>query len=341
MSDDPGMGHEVLSSRGDDGPTPASSGSWTDGPVEFVELDDGDPVTPAPPAPAGPAGVAWRSQGVRLVAVAVGAAVLSGALVQKHASDERGRESASVLAASASVSELRTDPRNGADVIIQLTARVQNYGPAPVRVEPGGDDGRTVGAGPDGVRVVPAGGALVVPVSLVVRCGAGAAPPPESVALTTTDGRAHEVPLLYGFTPSVTEHACPDTVGGAGGIDVSGVMTGTLQRPILRLISRSPRPVLVRLEGGGPSSPDQPFPAVRITTSPRLPLRLPARGRADVVLQLTPDGCVRDVDTLKPLNTMMLTASADAPDELMSLEVEGFAALVGAAVARACATADS
>ena len=335
-----GMGHEVLSSRGDAGPAPGAAGRGAVVPAEVVELDD---VATAPDVPAPAPGRAswWRTRVVQLLAVAVAAAWLGGALVQQRAADERAREVSSTLAASATVIEMSDPPRSGSDpdvdVVMFLTARVRNYGPAPVSVdEIRGAGGRTVGKDLRGQRTVPAGGSLLIPVQLRVPCGAGAEPPLESVSLTTEDGRAHEVPLTYPYESSSVEGFCPELRGEGDVIDVSAVLTGTTDRPVLRVISRSSRPVTLELGGFGSFDPDQPYPALRMSTRPRLPLRLAPGGRADIVLQLTSEVCVRDVTLLRPASVVMLRASA-ADGDATSVELTGLDALAGAAAARACA----
>ncbi|HEX8498881.1 MAG TPA: hypothetical protein VF661_16900 [Actinomycetales bacterium] len=333
------MGHEVLSSHGETDLARSASEQRGGAALEVVELDDVDTAPPAPSsAPPTAPRRPWRRQVAQLGAVAVVAGVLGGALVQERAEDERAREQASTLAASVVVTELSQGPWERSDVRIQMTARVQNLGPAPVRVDPSPQiDGRSVGAGPDGSRMVPAGGALEVPVDLYVRCGARGLPPTESVSLTTADGRAHEVPLQYPFSSSPTRGACPGQ-GPSATDDVTAVLTGTTQGPVLRVVNRTLRPLLVRLEGGGNATPAQPFPTVRLTTRPQLPLVLGVGGRTDIALQLDSDVCVRDVELLRPVGTAVLAFRSEDGSYRSSRPIEGLEALVGAAAARACAT---
>ena len=339
------MGYEVLD----------SSGRATDLPVDarpprvdVLDLDLEPGVTPAdePPAlaqqvrhwltEAGPLLTAASSTGRRTLRVVAGSllvgAVLSGVAI--HANDDRTARLAqrSVVAVDVSGTDLTIS--NGTDsATIVTTARVTNYGPAPIQVVTGTSrTGLVVAASGNAATTVPAGARGTISTTLVVDCAAATLVPVPILQVRTSDGLRHEVPLelgAFGSTP-LREAVC----GGSQRQDVDVSVTGSLDRPVLRLTNRSAEDQTVTVNRVL-SSDVGGRPLVTASTVPAGPLVVPANGHRDVRVVVRIARCLRDVTALTGVGYLAFDVTPTAGGPLVSSGADA-SPLVGEALARAC-----
>ena len=355
------MGYEVLD----------SSGRATDGPagarpphLDVLDLDLGLDAGIAPrddqPEPWGPQARRWLAAaaatggravvaGVRAVAAApltvrrtlavVTSSLLVGGLVgaavmHRHDDGAGRRAQRAVLAVDASGTDVNVS--TGPDTVAIInTVRVTNHGPLPVRVVTGTSrTGLVVAATGTTDVAVPAGARGTVTATFVVDCQAATLVPVPVLQVRTADGRRHDVPLeigVFGGTP-VREAVCEGSQGR--GVDAS--LSGSVQRPVLRLTNPGAHDQRVTLPSVLMSDADG-RPLVTATTVPAGPLVVPGRGLRDVRLTVRVARCPREVAALTGIGYLSLdVAPTDGGAPTTGGQGVDLGPLVGVALARAC-----
>jgi len=117
--------------------------------------------------------------------------------------------------------------------------------------------------------------------------------------------------------------------------DLSATLIGSITRPLLRLTNNSDttRGFVLKSDQG----PDLTVlgPLISITTLPETPVDVPAGRSVDLRLLVTARDCPRDLSAFSGMYlTVQQTGRTDFANSAVGVDV---AALVGAAVAKACA----
>lgn len=340
------MGYEVLDSFGratelpDDARPPHA---------DVLDLDDGAARADEKPAlapqvrrwltEAGPLLAAASSTARRTLRVVTGSllvgAILSGVAI--HANDERTARRADRAALAVDV--LGTDPSvatSSDSATIVTTARVTNHGPAPIQVVTGtsrtGLVVASIGTEAATGTTVPPGARGTVKATLAVDCGATTLVPVPILQVRTADGRSHDVPIelgAFGSTP-LREAVC----GGSQNQNVDASVTGSLDRPVLRLTNRSAKEQRVKVNGMLLSDGAN-RPLVTVVTVPAGPLLVRAHGHRDVRLTVRVARCLREAAAVSGIGYVSLDITPTDGGPLANSGVD-VGPLVGAALAGAC-----
>ena len=337
------MGYEVLDSRGlatsrpdDESPTA----------VDVVDLGASPhPIDEPPPSPrpvvrqrltaavtsAIKAPMTARRVAVLSVAALAIGAVVSGVVVRRHEEDQQRLAQNAALSVTAVLHDFLPGDF-GANPIATVIADLKNYGPVPVRLVTTPDDQQ------DGVHVrlvstppeVAPGSTARVSLSVPIDCDGKGTDPTFTVALRTGDQRRHEVPVeLNGV--SVRSVYCDR----GHSQDMQAAVVGSISRPLLRLTNDSDRTRVFLVKAD-----EQPVgtvlgPLIRITTLPAGPVDVPPGRSVEVRLQVSARECPRDLSTLAAFSSLLIDeVSGGTSSTGMGVDI---GALVGAAVARACA----
>ncbi len=338
------MGYEVLDSRGEATSRPDDAAPAA---VDVVDLGAlPHPVDEPLPAP-------WPVVRQRLIAAVISVikapmsakrvvvlvvaalaigAVVSGVVVRRHEEDQQRQAQNAVLSVNTDFNDF-LPANNGANTTATVIADLKNYGPAPVRVVTTPDGQQ------DGVRVqlfssppeVAPGGTARVSLSVPVDCDGPGADPTITVPLLTGDQRRHEVPVeLNGM--SLLGFYC----NSGHGQDIQAAVVGSIWRPLLRLTNDSDRTKVFVVRDDQEPVATVPGPLVTITTLPAGPVDVPAGRSVDLRLQVSARECPRELSAIASFSSITV-AEINRDGSSSSAVGVDVGALVGAAVARACA----
>ena len=269
-----------------------------------------------------------------VAALAIGA-VGSGVVVRRHEEDQQRHAQNAVLSVNTDFNDF-LPANDGANTTATVIADLKNYGPAPVRVVTTPDGQQ------DGVRVqlfssppeVAPGGTARVSLSVPVDCDGPGADPTITVPLLTGDQRRHEVPVeLNGM--SLLGFYCNSGHSGHGQ-DIQAAVVGSIWRPLLRLTNDSDRTKVFVVRDDQEPVATVPGPLVTITTLPAGPVDVPAGRSVDLRLQVSARECPRELSAIASFSSITVAEINRDGSSSSAMGVD-VGALVGAAVARACA----
>ncbi len=318
-------------------------GALLDVDEQVVDLSQDD-LAPREDAPRG--GRRWWRGVAPVVAALLAGAVLGGVVTHNRAEAAAQADRRATLAVDARITGSVIGGQRLGRARISLKARLRNLGPEPVEVLVRPDyvvasrEQPVVITGAD--PVIEPGGSTALAVELSVRCGQ--LPLPSLTApVRTADGRTHEVPMRSAYGDPV-ETLCGNVTAGTPW--VSADVVGSTDEPMM-LVTNGRR-VAVRLDLPVRVSygPNGVAGLLRVTSTPRLPLVVPAGGQRRVAIEVTATRCERDLEVLASLDTFanpaLRVTSADgrpldtstSPDQV-STRVD-LSTLVDQALARAC-----
>lgn len=266
-----------------------------------------------------------------VAALAIGA-VVSGVVVRRHEEDQQRQAQNAVLSVNTDFNDF-LPANDGANTTATVIADLKNYGPGPVRVVTTPDGQQ------DGVRVqlfssppeVAPGGTARVSLSVPVDCDGPGADPTITVPLLTGDQRRHEVPVeLNGM--SLLGSYC----NSGHGQDIQAAVVGSIWRPLLRLTNDSDRTKVFVVRNDQEPVATVPGPLVTITTLPAGPVDVPAGRSVDLRLQVSARECPRELSAIASFSSITVAEINRDGSSSSAMGVD-VGALVGAAVARACA----
>ena len=210
---------------------------------------------------------------------------------------------------------------------MNLTATVSNQGPLPITVvttPAGGVSGTRVSVVGSSPAVQP-GASSQVRMHLHVACGRPGTEQTADLSARTADRREHLLPLAASDGAKRLLDACNANNGDL----VRATVVGAISRPVLRLTNDSNLDLTFTLSGTiGPAEFNGPI--ITVATLPAMPVRVRAGTSLDVQLVVRARRCLGDISLVSGNSYLNVDSSAS------STNVD-IAALVGAAVARACA----
>ena len=329
------MGYEVLDSTG------AASGRPDDEPPAAMDVIARD----APPTITS-TNTTTRRPPIGVVALVVAALVLGagtgGLAVRRYDEVQQRQARQSVLIADAQLLNSRPPKVTGATTAT-LSARLTNHGPLPITIVtaagamPAGITAEVVNASHDasstaGLEVAP-GASRLVSLTVPMLCNRPQDDQDVLLAVRTADRRVRQIAVGTDLGGRLTVRAAGCDAGRIGQSRVT--LVGPVSRPSLRLTNLSNQDVRFSIP---PVAGFADFPEDRIvksSTLPPLPVTVRGGTSLDVRLTISAVRCRHDISALR--NGIRLPVTAISADYGLASTNVDIAALVGSAVARACA----